>query len=162
MRNANRHLCVSVVLLVGLAPRNGASAQAPDDEQALRELIATYATSIDKADTTIAGQIWSTAPEVTFIHPRGEEHGFAQIEANVYRNLMGATFSERKLVPKEVAIHVYGNAAWSEFQWDFFAKVRKDRTDFHSQGRETQFYRKENGRWRIVHVHYSGVPVTAD
>lgn len=28
-----------------------------------------------------------------------------------------------------------------------------------TQGRETQTYRKEAGKWYIVHVHYSGMPV---
>ena len=27
-------------------------------------------------------------------------------------------------------------------------------------GRETPIYHKEEGAWRIVHVHYSGLPVT--
>lgn len=123
-------------------------------------LIQTYATSIDRADTTLAESIWSDAPEVTFIHPLGEEHGWAQIEEDVYRHLMGSTFSERKLVPKDVSVHIYGDTAWSEFQWDFYAKVKKDGSAFHSQRRETQIYRRENGRWRIVHVHYSGMPVS--
>jgi len=30
-----------------------------------------------------------------------------------------------------------------------------------TRGRETQIYRKERGQWRLVHVHYSGMPVTA-
>ncbi len=128
----------------------------------IRLLIASYAKSIDLADTTLAEQIWSNAPEVSFIHPLGEEHGLAQIEADVYRNLMGATFSKRKLTPHDIAIHVYGDAAWAEFNWDFVATVRKDGSPFHSQGRETQVYRKENGQWRIVHVHYSGVPVSGN
>lgn len=161
-RNVTTRLFGGLVLLLPLiAFAKGIPAQNPD-EQALRNVIATYATSIDKADTTIADQIWSSAPEVTFIHPLGEEHGLVQIKADLYSNLMGATFSERKLVPKEIAVHVYGDTAWSEFEWDFFAKVRKDGSAFHSQGRETQFYHKENGQWRIVHVHYSGVPVSGN
>jgi len=127
---------------------------------AIRQLFMTYANSIDSADTNLADQLFSSGPEVTFIHPRGEEHGRDQIEADVYKNLMGGTFSERKLTPKDIAIHVYGNAAWSEFNWDFVAKLRKDGSPFHSQGRETQIYHRENDHWRIVHVHYSGVPVT--
>ena len=130
------------------------------DELAIRQVIATYARSVDTADTAIAEQIWSDGPEVSFIHPLGEDHGLKEIEADVYRNLMGATFSKRKLSPKDIVVHVYGDTAWSEFQWDFVATVRADGSGFESQGRETQVYHKENGQWRIVHVHYSGVPVT--
>jgi ketosteroid isomerase-like protein len=140
--------------------RDGGNAE--DDVQAIQRLIAMYATSIDRADTQLAEQIFSNGPEVSFIHPRGEERGRAAIEANVYRALMGATFSERKLSPTDAAIHVYGDSAWSEFNWDFVAKVRKDGSPFHSRGRETQIYRREGGRWQIVHVHYSGAPVTGE
>ena len=86
------------------------------DHQSIRHIIQTYAASIDRADTAIADQIWSNGPEVTFIHPLGEEHGRAQIEEDVYRHLMGDTFSERKLIPKDISVHVYGDSAWSEFQ----------------------------------------------
>ena len=130
------------------------------DEQRIRQVIATYAHSINTADVALAEQVWSSAPEVTFIHPLGEEHGLAEIETDVYRNLMGTTFSQRKLTPKEIKVQVYGDMAWAEFQWDFVATVRTDGSAFQSQGRETQVYHKENGQWRIVHVHYSGVPVT--
>lgn len=54
----------------------------------------------------------------------------------------------------------YGDTAWSEFYWDFAAKLRKDGSPLVTHGRETQIYRKEQARWRLVHVHYSGMPVT--
>jgi ketosteroid isomerase-like protein len=111
-----------VALPIGLP----AATDTPADTQAIKNLIAAYAASVDRADTKSADQVFSNAPEVTFIHPLGEEHGRDQIEANVFRNLMGATFSERKLTPKDLAVHVYGDTAWSEFNWDFVAKVRKD------------------------------------
>jgi len=134
-------------------------AQAPNESKDVAELehlIHTYAASIDAADTNLANEIWSDAPEVLFIHPLGQAHGRAQIESEVYRKLMGDTFSERKLTARDISVHVYGEAAWSEFNWDFVAKYRKDGSALHTQGRETQVYHRENGRWRIVHVHYSG------
>ena len=153
--------CVVMIAMIGIA--TPAAADSTADTQAIKNLIAKYAESIDLADTTKSvEQLFSNAPEVTFIHPLGEEHGRDQIQANVYRKLMAGTFSERKLSPKDFAIHVYGDTAWSEFSWDFVAKLRKDGSPFHSQGRETHFYHRENGQWRIVHVHYSGAPVTGN
>ncbi len=154
---------VTFVLLLLISPV--VFAQVTDtsrDVAQLKHLIETYATSIDAADAKLADEIWSDAPEVLFIHPLGEAHGRAQIEAEIYRNLMGGTFSERKLTPKDVSVHVYGDAAWSEFNWDFVAKVRKDGSSLHTQGRETQVYHRENGNWRIVHVHYSGQVVSGN
>jgi len=101
------------------------------------------------------------SPDVSFIHPLGHEHGFEQIKQNVYMRLMGDTFSERKLSVHDVSVHVYGDAAWAEFYWDFAGQFRKDGSPLATHGRETQLYRKEQDRWRLVHVHYSGMPVSA-
>jgi ketosteroid isomerase-like protein len=156
------HAAVVAATVIFFSMPGLATADEAADVSAIKDLIAAYATSIDNADTKVADQIWSRAPEVTFIHPLGEEHGLPEIEADVYLKLMGATFSERKLVPDAIAVHVYGDTAWAEFHWDFVAKVGKDGSAFHSQGRETQIYHKENGQWRIVHVHYSGVSVSGN
>ena len=134
----------------------GGAASTDDDE--IRRLIAKYAQSVDEADTTLASQVWSDSPEVSFIHPLGHEHGFEQIKQNVYERLMGITFSERKLTIHDLAVHVYGDAAWAEFYWDFSAKFRKDGSPLSTHGRETQVYRKMQNGWRLVHVHYSGMP----
>ncbi|MGC9945608.1 MAG: nuclear transport factor 2 family protein [Bryobacteraceae bacterium] len=136
----------------------GQSSGAPADVDSIRHLIAEYAKAVDTADVELVKQIWSSSPEVSFIHPLGHEHGVGQVAENVFRHLMGDTFSERKLSVKDVSIHAYGDTAWSEFYWDFAAKFRKDGSALATHGRETQIYHKEQGRWRLVHVHYSGMP----
>ena len=128
------------------------------NENEIRQLVAKYAKAVDEADTTLAAQIWLDSPDVSFIHPLGYEHGFNQIKRNVYEHLMGETFSERKLSPRDLTIHVYGNSAWVEFFWDFVAKFRKDGSSITTHGRETQVYWKTPDGWRLVHVHYSGMP----
>jgi ketosteroid isomerase-like protein len=148
--------------LLAVAVTLPVSAQMNSDETQIRVLIGVYAKTIDLADTASAARIFSNAPEVSFIHPRGEDRGQQQIVTDVIQNLMGGTFSARKLTPKDIAVHVYGETAWSEFAWDFVATLRKDGSPFHSQGVETQIYRRENGQWRIVHVHYSGATVTGN
>src|SRR5437879_5523754 len=125
-------------------------------------LIEKYAKSVDGADTNLAAQVWLDSPDVSFIHPLGHEHGFEQIKQNVYTRLMGETFSERKLSVHDVSIHVFGDTARAEFYWDFAAKFRKDGSPLTTHGRETQLYQREQGRWRLVHVHYSGMPATGE
>ncbi len=73
---------------------------------------------------------------------------------------MGNTFSERKLTIKDVIIHDSRDAAWAECYWDFVAKLKADGSSINTKGRETQIYRKEKAEWRLVHVHYSGMPVS--
>ena len=150
-----------VVIAAGAASQ-AATAASASDEAAIRSLIATYAKSVDGADTTLASTIWSTTSDLSFIHPRGHEQGWNAIKAQVYEQTMGQTFSERKLTVKDVAIHCYGQSAWAEFYWDFAARLRKDGSSVATHGRETQVYRKIDGAWRLVHVHYSGMPVTGE
>ncbi len=68
---------------------------------------------------------------------------------------MGGMFSARDLKTHDVAVHVNGKAAWSEFHWVFQATMHKDGSAVTTRGVETQIYRKEGGTWRLVHVHYS-------
>jgi Xaa-Pro aminopeptidase len=143
----------------------GADANLPGSSAAsegIKTLIAKYARSIDGADTNLASQIWWNSPEASFIHPLGHERGFEQIKQNVYTRLMGETFSERKLSVHDVSVHVLGDAAFAEFYWDFTAKFRKDGSPLTTHGRETQVYWKTPDGWRLAHVHYSGMPVTAE
>jgi ketosteroid isomerase-like protein len=137
----------------------GQSSGPQPDIDSIRGLIAEYAHAVDTAGVELVRQIWSNSPEVSFIHPLGHEHGIDQISQNVFQHLMGETFSERKLSVKDVSIHVYGDSAWSEFYWDFAAKLRKGGAPVATKGRETQVYHKERGHWRLVHVHYSGMPL---
>jgi len=132
------------------------------DQNEIAQLVAKYARSIDGADTELASQVWLNSPDVSFIHPLGHEHGFDQIKQNVYGHLMGETFSERKLSPHDISVHVHGDSAWVEFYWDFAAKFRKDGSPVTTHGRETQVYWKMPNGWRLVHVHYSAMPVSPE
>jgi ketosteroid isomerase-like protein len=142
-------------------PQGVPAAHRPD-EVAIRSLIATYAKSVDAADTTLASTVWASTPEVSFIHPRGHERGWAAVKTAFYEQTMGQMFSERKLTVKDVVVSCHGEAAWAEFYWDFAAKLRTDGSPLATHGRETQVYRKIDGAWRLVHVHYSGLPVTGE
>jgi hypothetical protein len=153
--------------LAAMGPRLVAQTIAADDQSAakaeIRNQVNRYMQSVDDADTTLGAQVWSATPDVTFIEPTGHECGWDQIAAVVYGKLMGATFSKRTLKNVgEVSIHVYANAAVAEYDWDFVATLRSDgKTVVHTTGRESQVYVNLQGQgWRLVHVHYSGPPVS--
>jgi len=137
----------------GAAPSTGDSASI----QLIESVITEYVKSVDNLDTSLARKVWSATNEVTFIHPRGTERGLGNILENVYRTMMGR-FSQRQLLPDSAEIHVYGDTAWSQFNWTFHATVKDGGAEITTKGRETQIYHKEDGSWHIVHVHYSGMP----
>ena len=125
------------------------------DVKAIHHLVGQYLQAVDKVDFTLLSQIWSHSSEVSFIYPLGEEHGYDSIEQHVFANVMGGMFSMRDLQTRDLTVHVTGKAAWSEFHWTFHAIMRKDGSAVTTRGVETQIYRNEAGRWRLVHVHYS-------
>lgn len=131
------------------------AAAAAIDNLAIHRLLDQYVKAVDTVDLKLLAQIWSHSPDVSFIYPLGEEHGFDAIEQNVFEKLMGGMFSARDLTMHDVMIYVNGDSAWSEFHWDFHATMRKDGSALATHGVETQVYRKENSLWRLVHVHYS-------
>ncbi len=142
------------IVLYGSAVAQGTAG----DEEQIRGILQKYATSVDNADVSLASEIWSHDPSVSFIFPLGTAHGFQQIADQVYIGAMRTIFSKRELILHQPVIHVYADAAWSEMTWTFHA-TKKDGSAITTEGRETQVYHKEQGTWRIVHVHYSGPPV---
>jgi ketosteroid isomerase-like protein len=146
-------LVLALVFLVPCWPQEGPTTEAGR----IRQLIDNYAAAVDAADVRLAAQVWDTSPDVSFIHPLGEAHGWEEVKG-FFTDTMGGMFSERKLTPRDIKIHVYGDSAWSEFHWHFVARQRKDGVEVQSDGRETQIYRKVGNRWALVHVHYSALP----
>jgi hypothetical protein len=94
--NTNRYSLLGPLLCALLTISATARSQSagPDIEsRRIIELIDKYAKSVSRADTNLASEIGSTNEEVTFIHPKGHEHGWGQVRTNVYERLMGATLT---------------------------------------------------------------------
>jgi ketosteroid isomerase-like protein len=75
---------------------------------------------------------------------------------------LSGTFTKCTLILESPVVHVYGDSGWSEMTWTFPATVKVGGPKITTTGRETQIYHKDNGVWRIVHIHYSGPPVTRE
>lgn len=135
-----------------------------NEKAELLKMVDLYCQSVNNADNTaLAEQVWATGPESSLTHPRGHEFGWEQIKQNFYTNIMANMFSKRELkLGVKPVINIYGNAAVVEFFWDFTATVKEDGSERKTRGRESQvFVKMPDSGWRIVHVHYSGVPEKA-
>ena len=130
------------------------------DTQAINELIQNYAASICSCDMDKAAEIWQTDERTTFIHPLGTEYGWESVKNNFYGKIMHGMFSERKLIIRDTLTEIYDDAAVAIFQWDFFAVKRADGNKIETHGRESQVYRRVAGSWKIIHGHYSNMPIT--
>jgi ketosteroid isomerase-like protein len=152
----------SLLVVASILGAQDKGSRAPSDAKAtIRALVDRYMQSIDDADPKLGATVWSPTPDVTFINPLGHEHGWDEIASEVYGKLMGQSFTKRTLKNVgDVSIHVYGDAAVVEFDWDFVAILRSDGMVVHTTGRESQVYVNLPGKgWRLVHVHYSGPAV---
>lgn len=130
------------------------------DESAIKQLIEDYKVSINKADTLLGAKVWADMPEVSFIHPRGHEKGWNGVKDNFY-GMFREMFKTRDLKSSNETITIYNDVAWVEFYWVYDATFA-DGTAMQSKGRETQILKKINNKWKIVHVHYSGMPKTEE
>jgi ketosteroid isomerase-like protein len=149
----NPKLVFAFVLLLPCWPQPSPLAET----DRIRQLIGNYAAAVDGADIKLAAQIWDNSPDVSFIHPLGHAHGWDEVKG-FFTDIMGGMFSKRRLTPRDIKVHVFGDSAWSEFYWHFAATLKKDSAEIQSDGRETQIYRKIGDRWALVHVHYSEMP----
>lgn len=129
---------------------------------AVHERLHTYVRVLEEGDIGLAAEFWATDEAVTFIHPRGHERGWEQVKDTFYQATMFDRFATRQLRVFDVGIHVSGDAAWTEFYWEFQATFRSDGNPLTTSGRETHVYHKAERGWVLVHVHYSTMPVTGE
>jgi ketosteroid isomerase-like protein len=127
------------------------------DTGAIKALIAKYVESINTGDSVLGAKLFSHSPEVSFIQPRGHQHGWNEISSQIY-NFFAKTFTKRNLNIFNEHVTEYDNVAWAEFYWVFDATFKQGNMPMQTKGRETQIWKKTNNEWHLVHVHYSSMP----
>jgi hypothetical protein len=158
-----KKVIISFFLLTSLFICKSALSQQLNHEKVIDKLLDNYTKSINTADTTLARSLFSSKEALSFIHPRGHEKGWLQIRDHFYIGTMGNLLSARQLVITESAVHELDKKhAWVEFYWDFHATSKEGNQPLHTKGRESQLLINENGDWKIVHIHYSGLPVSGN
>ena len=145
------------MLFVFLGTAHGKSPAS--DEIRIRSVLDKYRQSVDTLDPALISEVWSSDLPVSFIHPLGTDENLDQIKADIFGKVMGM-FSKRDLNFDTTAIHLNGDSAWIEITWTFHAVWKASGEPLTTQGRETQVMVREKGAWRLVHVHYSGLPTT--
>jgi ketosteroid isomerase-like protein len=151
---------IILLALVVLVSASSYAQKSIKDENEIKQLIEDYKVSINNADTILGARVWADVPEVSFIHPRGHEKGWKGVKDNFY-GMLRTMFKTRDLKSNNETINIYNDVAWVEFYWVYDATFA-DGKSMQTKGRETQILKKINNQWRIVHVHYSGMPTTGE
>jgi ketosteroid isomerase-like protein len=147
-------LVIAVVSVAGVLPACTPAADSVIEKKNVQQLLDKYLESIKTADLAVASQVWRQGPDTSAVIPFGRFNGWEAVRDGVYINFLQKAFVERNLRPDNLAITVSGDTAWAVFDWTFNAKLA-DGKPFSSKGSESHVYQKTEGRWVIVHLHYS-------
>lgn len=119
------------------------------------DLLKSYIKSVNTSDEKLFREIWDREGSISFIHPRGYAIGFEEIVEHFRLGRMSTNFSNRNFKIKDIMIKYYGNTAFLEFRWDFFATMKDTNDEIHTEGRETQFIVLRDSGWKFSNIHCS-------
>ncbi len=119
------------------------------------DLLKSYIKSVNTSDEKLFREIWDREGSISFIHPRGYAIGFEEIVEHFRLGRMSTNFSNRDFKIKDIMIKYYGNTAFLEFRWDFFATMKDTNDEIHTEGRETQFIVLRDSGWKFSNIHCS-------
>lgn len=119
------------------------------------DLLKSYIKSVNTSDEKLFREIWDREGSISFIHPRGYAIGFEEIVEHFRLGRMSTNFSNRDFKIKDIMIKYYGNTAFLEFRWDFFATMKDTNDEIHTDGRETQFIVLRDSGWKFSNIHCS-------
>ncbi len=126
------------------------------EKEAVRARMNDYLDMVSNLDEKIAAGLWAKNGDVSIITPRSHFFGTKSI-MNDFLKKTFSSFQYRKLSSLSEVINIYGDSANVQLYWNFDtidAKGKKNQ----GRGRESLIFAKENGEWRLVHVHYSPAP----
>ena len=153
---------LSAILTGCSSPKTDDAQTVQMEMQSVKQVLDNYKISINQADTVLAGTFWLTTPQASFIHPRGHEKGWEEIKPGIY-GMFGSRFATRNLKSYDETIQLYDDMAVVVFYWIFDATFAGENpSPMQSRGRETMVLRKFENAWKVVHIHYSSMPVTGD
>lgn len=119
------------------------------------DLLKSYIESVNTLDEKLFREIWDREGSISFIHPKGYAIGFDEIVEHFRLGRMSTNFSNRNFKIKDIMIKYYGNTAFLEFRWDFFATMKDTNDEIHTEGRETQFIVLRDSGWKFSNIHCS-------
>lgn len=146
-------------------PTSGtASSRLQEEKKRVLDVVAKYTQSVNEGDVhpELIDSLWEHSPDVSNINIRGHQKGFEDIKQNFYQPIF-AVLKDRNLrmvtEQREPSVYIFDNTAIVEFYWKLDAVIKDGNRPVSMLGRETHVMRKINGEWKLVHLHYSGMPV---
>lgn len=128
-----------------------------NDLQQIEQLVHDYILTIRDGNLARFDQIWDHSAESCLIAPSGQYNGYSSIKQDFLVGVMEQNLSDRDLRTKDLAIHIFGDFAYTVFYWEIHAIRKADGSAHIAEGKETQILRRFSDGWKLVHIHYSGL-----
>lgn len=124
--------------------------------QQIENVVKAYIRAIETQNETDFRSIWSASPDCTLISITTQYHGLESIYQDFLIGGIQAAYSEIKLIAESIEIHeISAGLAVVVFQYHTECIRRNTGEPYGIQGLETQVIIKEDGQWKLLHVHYS-------
>ena len=146
-----------LTIVVGLLLVQGVGAaelKADTDAQDVRATILKSAAGWSTLNPDNNDPIYTSSDRAVFFDVAPMQYvGWAAYKEGFRKGFAG--FKDMKLaLNDDLAVHRAGNLAWATTTWKLDGHL-KDGKDVHLEGRTTLLLEKQNGKWVIVHEHYS-------
>ncbi len=126
---------------------------AQSEEDAVRDVLVTYAARMQAGDLEGMGALVAPERGVHIIEGAGVNHGWADYrDHHLGPELERAENFEMRYFAVEPQVR--GDIAWTSFRYELAAEMSGNKMEL--EGRGTAVLERREGRWLIVHLHTSG------
>lgn len=142
-----KKLLISLTLLlsVGLL-------YAQTEEQKVKNVLSTYKNALEKLDVKGTDVLFVANSQI--IESGKVEGTYQEYLAHHIGPELG-DFASFKYDPYNVVVTVTGDYAFAVETYNYTIILKKDNSEIKRKGVASSFLKKENGEWKIVHMHNS-------
>ena len=133
-----------------------ACSDARADADAIKNLVGRETAAINGKDLHALSEIWSQDKTILLfdVPPPGRFQGWDQI-GRLWKDFFDRV-SDIHLAVEAVQADAEGSLGYATYDWSITGRLGD--YPLQDRGQATAIYRKEDGKWRLVHAHYSPVP----
>lgn len=142
-----KKLLISLTLLlsVGLL-------YAQTEEQKVKDVLSAYKSALEKLDVKGTDALFVANSQI--IESGKVEGTYQEYLAHHIGPELG-DFTSFKYDPYNVVVTVTGDYAFAVETYNYTIILKKDNSEIKRRGVASSFLKKENGQWKIVHMHNS-------
>lgn len=125
---------------------------AQTDEQKVKEVLSSYKSALEKLDVKGTDVLFVTNSQII---ESGKVEGTYQDYLAHHIGPELGDFASSKFDPYNVTVTVTGDYAFAVETYNYTIVLKKDNSEIKRKGVASSFLKKENGTWKIVHMHNS-------